>query len=147
MSDDYDIFLSYSLKDHDWVKSLIKALSQRNLRVWSDSEEIQAGDAWLDAVGEAIRKSKFFVTIITPESVGSSYMAVELGSALALKKLLIPIVSKDTPSEELPGPVRLRKYISMDEPEIVAEEICRRLFSQSHKYKLNKDEDCLCVTN
>jgi hypothetical protein len=147
MSEDYEIFLSYAPKDRDWVSGLVKALSQRNLRVWIDSEGIQAGESWREAIDKAIRKSKFFIAIITPESVSSRMMAAELGSALALKKLLIPIVSKDTPSEELPGPVRLRRYISMDEPEIVAEEISRILFTQSHKYGLSKDEDRLCVTN
>jgi len=55
-----------------------------------------------------------------------------------LKKPLIPVVSKDTPSEELPGPVRLRRYISMDKPEIVAEEISRRLILESQKSNPSK---------
>jgi hypothetical protein len=147
MSEDYDVFLSHSIKDRDWVSGLVKALSQRNLRVWSDSEWVQAGDSWREAIDEGIRKSKSFVTIITPESVSSSFMAAELGSALALKKPLIPIVSSDTPSEKLPGPVRLRRYISMDEPEIVAEEISRRLITKPRNYGLSKDEGSLCVTN
>ncbi len=147
MREDYDVFLSHSHKDREWVSGLVKALSQRNLRVWSDSEGIQAGDSWREAIDEGIRRSKSFVTIITPENVCSSFMAAELGSALALKKTLIPIVSKDTPSEELPGPVRLRRYIYMDEPEIVAEDISRRLIAKSRGYGLSKDEDRLCVTN
>jgi hypothetical protein len=150
MSEDYDVFLSHSFKDRYWVSVLVKALSQRNLRVWSGYEWIQAGDSWEEAIlaiDEGIRKSKSFVTIITPESVSSSFMAAELGSALALKKPIIPIVSSDTPSEKLPGPVRLRRYISMDEPEIVAEEISRRLITKPQNCGLSKDEGSLCVTN
>jgi hypothetical protein len=147
MSEDYDVFLSHSLRDRDWVVGLAKALSQRNFRVWSDSEVIRPGDSWVKAIDEGIRRSKSIVTVITPESVSSSFQAAELGSALALGKTLIPIVSKDTPSEELPGPVRLRRYIPMDEPDIVAEEISRRLNPKTRNYKLGKDEDSLCVTN
>jgi len=147
MSDDYDVFLSYSLRDRDWVMGLVRALSQRGIRVWSGSEVIRPGDSWVNAIDEGIRKSKFIVTIITPESVRSSFLAAELGSALALRKTLIPIVSKDTPSEELPGPVRLRRYIPMNEPDIVAEEIYRRLITKPWDYKLGKDEDFLCATN
>jgi hypothetical protein len=147
MSEDYDVFLSYSLRDRDWVMGLVKALSQRNFRVWSGSEVIRPGDSWVKAIDEGIRRSKSIVTVITPESVSSSFIAAELGSALALRKTLIPIVSKDTPSEELPGPVRLRRYIPMDEPDIVAEEISRRLNPKTRNNKLGKDEDTLCVTN
>jgi hypothetical protein len=35
----------------------------------------------------------------------------------------------------------------MDEPDIVAEEISRRLIIKTRDYKLGKDEDSLCVTN
>jgi len=78
MSEDYDLFLSHGFKDQEWVCGLVKALSQRNLRVWSDSEAIKAGDSWREAIDEGIRMSKSFVTIITPESVSSSFMAAEL---------------------------------------------------------------------
>lgn len=147
MSEDYDVFLSYSYEDRDWVRDLSKALSQRNLRVWSGLENIQVGDSWSDEIDNALRKSKSFVIVISPKSVSSSFMAAELGSALALKKFIIPIVSEDTPSEGLPGPVKLRRFISMDEPEIVAEEISRRIITRPHKYPLSKDEGRLCATN
>jgi hypothetical protein len=147
MSEDYDVFLSHSLKDRDWASDLVRALMQRRLRVWSNFEGIRVGDSWYQAIDDGIRKSRSFVAIITPESVRSSFMAAELGSALALKKPLIPVVSEDTPSEELPGPIRLRRYITLDEPETVAEEISRRLAPKTQKNALGKDDDCLAVTN
>jgi hypothetical protein len=98
MPEDYDVFLSYSLKDRDWVIGLIKALSQRIFRVWSDMEAIRPGDSLILSIDEGIRNSKSIIPVITPESVRSSFQAAEIGSALALKKMLIPIVLKDTPS-------------------------------------------------
>jgi nucleoside 2-deoxyribosyltransferase len=50
-------------------------------------------------------------------------MAFELGAALALQKPVIPVVAEDTPLEDVPGPIKLRKYLLKGDPEIVAEEI------------------------
>ncbi len=147
MPEYYDVFLSYHIKDREWVDGLVEALSRRNLQAWNESAEIKAGDLWIEAIENGLRKSRSFVIVITPESLGSNLVAAELGAALALKMPLIPVVSKDAPTEQLPGPIRRRKYLLMNEPDAVAEEICRRLVIGSQKCGMSKDRSPLCAAN
>jgi len=130
MSKKYDIFISSQSKDREWVRSLVNALSEQALRVWYDEVEIKPGDLWRDQIEEGLRESTYVVFVITPETARSNWMAVELGAALALQKPVIPVVAEDTPPEDIPGPIKLRKYLLKGDPRGVAEEIAHGVASK-----------------
>jgi hypothetical protein len=121
---EYDIFLSYHRKDDEWVRRLVDALSKQGVDVWYD-EKIKPGESWREKIEEGLRQSRYVGFIITPETARSNWLALELGAALALKKPLIPIVAEDTPLEDIPGPIRLRKALPKSDPIVVAEKIAR----------------------
>ncbi len=131
MSPKYDIFLSHARKhdDNEWVKRLADALSERGVEVWYD-EKIKPGDSLSEKIEEGLRQSRRIAFIVTPATARSNWMAFELGAALALNKPLIPIVAEDTPLEDIPGPIRLRKSLSKDDPVAVAERIVRDIASE-----------------
>jgi hypothetical protein len=118
------IFLSYSHqdKDRDWVRRLVDALSEKGVDVWYDETEIKPGDSWADRTEEGLRESAYVVFIVTSETT-SNWSAAELGAALALRKPVIPIVAEDVPFENIPGPIKLRKYLPKGDPVTVADEI------------------------
>jgi hypothetical protein len=130
MSEKYDVFISYSHGDREWVGQFVNALSEQKLHVWYDATEIKPGDPWLDRIEEGLRESTSVVFVITPETVHSNWFAAEMGAALALRKLVIPVLAKDTPLEAVPGPIKRRKYLLRDDPKTVAEEIARRVVSE-----------------
>jgi hypothetical protein len=130
MSKKYDIFISSQSKDREWVRRLVDALSEQSLRVWYDEAEIKPGDSWSDRIEEGLRESSYTVFVITPEAAHSNWMAVELGAALALQKPVIPVVSEDIRLEDIPGPIRLRKYLPKGDPKSVAEEIAHGVVSE-----------------
>jgi hypothetical protein len=147
MAEEFDIFLSYQNSDHEWANGLVRALAGKNLRVWHEATEIEAGDSFIEDIEEGLHNSAYFVVVITPESVGSNWIAAELGAALAMKKPLIPIVSKDTRPELLPGPIRRRKWLAMEDPDVVAEEIAKRVSVNTNRFRSGKDESTLCAAN
>lgn len=130
MSEKYDVFISYSYKDREWVRRLVDALSEQGLHVWYDVMEIKPGDSMLERVEEGLHDSTHVVFVITSETVRSNWAAAELGAALALQKPLIPIVAEDTPLEDIPGPIKLRKYLLKGDPKVVAEEITHAVVSE-----------------
>lgn len=130
MSRKYDIFLSYQIKDREWVGCLVDALSEQGLHVWYDEMEIKPGDSMLDRVEEGLHDSTYVVFVITSETARSNWAAAELGAALALQKPLIPIVAEDMPLEDIPGPIKLRKYLLKGDPRAVAEEIAHVVVSK-----------------
>lgn len=130
MPEKYDVFLSYTAKDSEWVRRLANALLEQGLNVWYDEIEIKPGDVWRDQTEKGLRASTYVVMIITPEAAHSNWQAAELGAALALQKPLIPIVAEDVPSKDIPGPIKLRKYLLKADPKVVADEIARGITSE-----------------
>jgi hypothetical protein len=65
---EYDVFLSYSMKDKAWVSEFAEALSQAGLRAWFDNA-LSPGDRWQEKIQEALRTSRTLVLILSPQSV------------------------------------------------------------------------------
>lgn len=112
-------------------RGLVDALVAQGLRVWDSEREIRPGDNWVEAVEGALRNSRAVLLVVTPESAGSRWQAAEMGAALAMQKLVIPVIAAGTPREVIPGPLRLRQYIEMGDPEVAADEIARGLVTES----------------
>jgi hypothetical protein len=130
MQTTYDIFVSYSHKHTDWVRSFVEALERHNLKVWFDEKAILPGEFFVEKLEEGLRNSEAVVYIVTPEAVNSKWALIELGAALGGEKTLVPIVSEDVPVGELVTPIRRRHWITKSDPQANANEVAR-LFSQN----------------
>lgn len=76
------IFLSYAESDEAFAKALSSQLARRGLSVWSPEQEVLPGDnVWL-RIGEALKKSKAMVVLVSPESMRSEYVRREIEYAL-----------------------------------------------------------------
>jgi WD40 repeat protein len=95
-------FFSYSREDDEDSKGALSALrdriqrelrgqlgrSARNFRLWQDKEAIAPGKLWEAEIKAAIEQAVFFVPIVTPTAVGSSFCRVEFESFLAREQAL-----------------------------------------------------------
>src|ERR1017187_3127097 len=79
----YDVFVSYSHVDYDWVKRLHTALlSELKTRVpkivvWRD-DQLRTGD-WVDErILPIVRQSAIFLTVVSGAWAGSDYCQKEL---------------------------------------------------------------------
>lgn len=74
------IFISYSHKDTRWLQLLLVHLKplvrSGSLAAWSD-QDIEAGDAWLEQIREALRSSGAAVLIVTPNFLASDFIMNE----------------------------------------------------------------------
>jgi hypothetical protein len=135
MAKKYDVFISYSLKDRAWARNLFKALQERGISVWYDENEVRPGDSLLDRIHEGLNKSHGVIFLISAGASKSNWAAAELGAALALHKLIIPIVQEGISPEDIPGPIRLRRYLLKQEPSITAEEIVQAISTEQEMKK------------
>lgn len=80
----YDVFLSHSHVDAAWTRRLHDRLAAsdyngRNLRVWLDQKVIDPGPLSSSRELEtALDRSRFLAVVLTPESIGSSYVRHEI---------------------------------------------------------------------
>ncbi|HEY9633856.1 MAG TPA: TIR domain-containing protein [Coleofasciculaceae cyanobacterium] len=92
---DYDIFISYSRKDKDFVRQLWEALTTANQETWVDWDDIPPTADWRQEIYLGIEAANNFVFIITPHSISSVVCGEELLHAIKHGKRLVPIVRQD----------------------------------------------------
>jgi hypothetical protein len=101
------IFISYSLKDTDFVLKLSNDLSRDGFQVLRLDNVVMVGDNIQDKILESIEKADFFITIISNESLESEWVARELKIAEGSKKKVFPVLKDDVP---LPPPMQSIQY-------------------------------------
>jgi len=77
------IFLSYAHEDIGIAKKLYQDLKKYNLNLWFDTESLIPGQNWQVEIKKAIRKSNFFMALLSKNSVNKiGYVQKELKIAL-----------------------------------------------------------------
>ncbi|MBI4718203.1 MAG: toll/interleukin-1 receptor domain-containing protein [Planctomycetes bacterium] len=105
-TDHYDVFLSYAAADAPVAEVVERKLAETGLRVFS-AHNLSVGSSWADAIRDALAESSAVVLLVTPTSLKSANLAVELGAAMAWKKQIFPLL-QDVTVDQLP--VYLRHY-------------------------------------
>src|SRR5215470_1220928 len=78
--------------------------TKRDFRLWQDKVAIAHGELWEDTIKKGISESVFFIPIITPTAIRSSYCKFEFESFLAREKeldrnnLIFPILYVPVPA-------------------------------------------------
>ncbi len=101
-------FVSYSHKDSDFVKALVKDLADKSIPVWLDSKDIQIGEEWDEAIGRALRDASHLLLVLSKASIQSKHVRDELNFAKEERKKIIPIVIGEV---KLPYNMRRPQYI------------------------------------
>jgi hypothetical protein len=86
------IFISYSRKDTDFVRRLAGDLEKAGYDVWWDITDLRGGDDWVSRIPEAIESSPFFVVVLSPNAISSTWVRKEYTQALSLRKKVIPLM-------------------------------------------------------
>ncbi len=77
------VFISYAREDEEAARRIYRDLIQLGAEPWLDKEAILPGQDWERAIKQAIRKSSFFIALISENSVGKrGYVQKELRAAL-----------------------------------------------------------------
>jgi WD40 repeat protein len=98
----YDAFISYAREDSGFVVDRLReALRERGQQVWLDLD-ITGGAKWRERVMRAIEACKALIFVISRASVASEACGQELDDAVALNKLVIPVVYGDDYDGSLP---------------------------------------------
>lgn len=84
------VFVSYSTRDKDAVKSLTQDLQDADEQVWLD-QRLAGGDAWWRAILEQIRGCDVFIFALSQNSIQSKPCQAELHYAQALGLPILPV--------------------------------------------------------
>ena len=91
----HEIFLSYSRRDVDVVKKIRDELQQLSFTVWMDTNEIDGGDLWEEAIVKSIQHATIFIVVVSQDSNSSNWVRRETIRAEQLNKIRIPVLLND----------------------------------------------------
>jgi hypothetical protein len=97
----YDIFVSYSHRDKDWICSkLLSNLEQHGFTVMIDYRDFKAGSIGVEEMQRGVLESRHVLLVLTPEYVINEWTKFENAMAQsidpgAIHHKLIPILRRD----------------------------------------------------
>jgi hypothetical protein len=106
------VFISYNSDDAPFAASLASALRNRNIRTWIDQKEIRVGDSLIGKIGRALHDNDFIVVVLSPSSIGSDWVKLELKEALQReikerRVVVLPVIARRC---EIPPFLTDKKY-------------------------------------
>ena len=121
----WDVFVSYSSKDFDWVKELRDTLEKPpfNLTVCSHQRDWEVGRTILDNMYESIYCSNKTLLVVSKSYLESSFCIEELNIAIGceiqklLKDKVIVIKLDDVSLKKLPKTLRQKSYLDFSNDE------------------------------
>lgn len=105
------IFISHSSRDRWVARRISEDLNNLGIETFLDEKDILTGESIDDAIGQHLIESDELLVIISPASLNSQWVFVEIGGAKALSKRLVPILFH-VGANELPS--ILTRYLARD---------------------------------
>jgi len=105
-------FISYSRADSEFVQDLANNLTQAGVDIWLDTQDIEPGRVWDNALEDALRSSTGLIVILTPASINSPFVKKEIVFAQNNNKEIYPILAEAC---ELPLLLADRQYVDFTE--------------------------------
>ena len=78
----YDVFISYSHDDLDWVSDFARRLEGEGLRVARDEVFLKPGDVLVHALEQAIRDSAHGILVFSPTAIASGWVQQEYAALM-----------------------------------------------------------------
>jgi hypothetical protein len=113
----YDVFLSYSRADTEWVTPLRDELRRMGYRIFFDVQSIDPGSNWKERLRRAIRASRTLVLCWSENTRGSEYVGWERSQAEAFRRPIFPWLLDQTP---LPAMMDLQAINDADATAVAA---------------------------
>jgi len=86
------IFVSHSSKDKWAARRIAKDVEELGHTVFLDEKDISTGDSIDDSIKAHLKTSDHFLVLLSPASLGSQWVLIELGGAIALDKRIVPVL-------------------------------------------------------
>lgn len=99
-----EVFLSHLSRDRQFATALAEELRRYGVPVWYSQTNILGAQEWHDEIGAALHRCDWFVLILSPNSVKSTWVKNELLFSLnhsRSKNSIVPVLYKNCKYEKL----------------------------------------------
>src|SRR5215213_5821597 len=114
----YDIFISYSSKDKRFVEKFAHELELKGISVWFDHWEMKPGDRLRDRIQDGINNSRYFLVVLSGNSVGASWVKHELDAAMMRELsennvVVLPLLYGKIEDTNIPQDLKGKHYLDV----------------------------------
>lgn len=97
------VFVSYKNSDELFAAELIRQIEDAGYQVWSDDEQLHAGELWGESIDQAIRDAFALIVIMTPAAKTAEQVTYEWTFALGVgvRVILVMLEPVEIPSRLL----------------------------------------------
>jgi len=121
----YQVFISHSSSD-TWVAQVIGEMVERlGAAVWIDAKDLSGGDFVLQEILNAVHACDEAVVLVTPMSVDSKWVSVEIGAFLGQRKRVTPVLNHV--DHQAISPIQGVKAIDLNDLRHFLKELKKRL--------------------
>lgn len=124
----YLIFISHATADKWLATTICEKIESVGATTFRDDREIDGGDDIPDKIRAAIKKSKEFVVLLTPDSANRPWVLLEVGAAWAWsQKMRITPILCHVDVDPIPGMIKSKKAININAFNDLLQEIKNRV--------------------
>jgi hypothetical protein len=105
------IFISHSSYDKWVARQISRQLEEQSHQTFLDEKDIKTGDSIDGSIQSHLKDSDHLLIIISPSSLKSHWVFIEIGGAKALGKRIVPILFHIEPNEV---PTAISQYLARD---------------------------------
>ena len=107
----FDVFISYSRRDVEFVRQLDQRLQGQKRTTWVDWGSVRPGSEFPPRIRAGVEGASNFVFIVSPESVISEWCRLELAHAVKHGKRLVSILLHPVDPKQMPKAIRTLHWI------------------------------------
>lgn len=85
-----DIFISYTMQDHEVAEAIKAYLEQRSFRYWKAPEDVSAGEGWPESISRARKAGRVMILLWNAASMASHEVFCELCLASQQRLAIVP---------------------------------------------------------
>lgn len=102
INNNFDVFISYSSKNVQYVNQIKEALEDRGVKCWmANTYTISNGEDFRTRIVDSIVKCKIVLLILSKEAIDSTWVSLEITHALNLNKKIYSLKIDNEPLNEL----------------------------------------------
>lgn len=126
------VFISYARPDRTIVKQFADELNACGVDTWVDVEFLKPGQLWAEAISEKLTIADALVSVVSPTSLGSSWVYRELAEfSLLPDRTVIPVLVDGAEFSDLPRELAERQAVRIDHADQVRT-AARQVAAQVH---------------
>ena len=125
---EYDVFISHASEDKTpFVEELVKALQDKEVKVWYDSLNIAWGDSLRKQIDDGLKKSRFGIVVLSENYIKKGWTQYELDGLFDIEmtkgKTILPIWHNITKQQVMDFSATLAGRKALTSATMTAEEI------------------------